>query len=82
MIRIGLWHFGQEGGGEFLGMGLALNQARALPNSLSPTTAEVEPMMNKAYSAQIQLSARYPTLEQITLGELRSYLPGSGFSNS
>jgi hypothetical protein len=40
MKCIGLWHFGQVGGGEFLAMGtLALDQAGALPNSLSPITA-------------------------------------------
>jgi hypothetical protein len=38
--RIGLLHFGQIGGGVFLGMGYStLDQAGALPNSLSPNTA-------------------------------------------
>jgi hypothetical protein len=37
---MGFLHFGQTGGGEFLGMGLTLDQAQVLPNSLSPINAE------------------------------------------
>jgi hypothetical protein len=37
---MGLLHFLQIGGGVFFGMMLTLVKARALPNSLSPETAE------------------------------------------
>jgi hypothetical protein len=37
---IGLRHFGQVRGVEFSGMTLTLDQARALPISLSPVNAE------------------------------------------
>src|ERR1700694_4451831 len=46
--RIGLLHFGQAGGGEFLGMTLTLDQARALPDSLSPINAETGAAIAKA----------------------------------
>jgi hypothetical protein len=37
---MGFLHFWQVGGGVFLGMGLALDQARVFRNSLSPIIAE------------------------------------------
>jgi hypothetical protein len=37
---MGLRHFGQGGGGGFLGTMLTLDQARAEPNSQSPVNAE------------------------------------------
>ena len=40
MNLFGLPHFEQVGGGVFLAMALALDRAGALPNSLSPITAE------------------------------------------
>jgi len=44
---MGLRHFGQVGGGEFLVITLTLDQARAPPNSLSPINAEDGAVMNK-----------------------------------
>jgi hypothetical protein len=46
---MGLLHFGQVGGGEFLGMTLTLDQARVLPNSLSPINAEAGAAIVKVY---------------------------------
>ena len=46
--RIGLLHFEHVGGGRFLGMAAHAGQAGALPNSLSPITAEDGPVMLKA----------------------------------
>jgi hypothetical protein len=43
--RIGMLHFGQIGGGEFLGMGSPFYQAGAR-HSQSPTTAERETVIN------------------------------------
>jgi hypothetical protein len=44
-----LRHFGQIGGGVFLGMTLTLDQARVQPNSQSPVNAEDGAVIAKAY---------------------------------
>jgi hypothetical protein len=46
---IGFLHFGQIGGGAFFGMMLTLDQARALPDSLSPIAAGTGAMISKLY---------------------------------
>jgi hypothetical protein len=48
---MGLRHFGQVGGGVFLGMTLTLDQARA-QNSLSPLNAEVGAVIGKVYNME------------------------------
>jgi hypothetical protein len=61
---MGLRHVGQVGGGEFLGMALTLDQARARPNSLSSITAEDGAMMPNSKADVSWLSVRLPTENQ------------------
>jgi hypothetical protein len=59
--RMGLRHFGQVGGGEFFGIALTLDQARVLPNSLSPIIAETRAMMLDLKADVLELSVRCRT---------------------
>jgi hypothetical protein len=58
---MGLRHFGQVGGGEFLGMTLTLESGGSMQNSQSPITAEDEAVMSDLKGGVPWLSARFPT---------------------
>jgi hypothetical protein len=58
---MGLRHFGQAGGGEFFGIALTQDQARARPNSLSPVIAERRAMMPDLKADGLELSVRCRT---------------------
>jgi hypothetical protein len=63
--RMGLRHFGQGGGGGFLGTMLTLDQARAEPNSQSPVNAEDGAVMPNLRAVVSGLSVRTRTLNAI-----------------